>query len=732
MSSERLAAVFPVYNEQTVIGHVLEDWCKTFESLGVDFELHVYDDGSLDNSLMMMQQASNRHNGRIVVHEKMNSGHGPTVLLGYLEAVANGFDWIFQVDSDNEIGPENFVKLWECRGEYDFIVGRRTGRLQSVIRCFVSTISRLTVRVFYGKSQIWDVNSPYRLMRAVVFEKLFETLPVDTFAPNVILTGLAAKHGLRCLELPVKLNGCRTGKTSLGGWKLLRSTLQSFGETAYLGLESGIGNGLAIFIALLATLICITRTGGFMEFFGQACVFSKAVDSNIFKIIGKMMCNGGMPFRDVFDHKGPLFFLIQWLAFRVGQWHGVIFPEFLAYFFSCLILLKSMLCLARPTISLLGVAVFVWLTPNYLGEGYGNLPEVYALPFVICGLYCLVRLTQSGKLGKWRSMLLGICTAVVLLMKLNLIGVFLVTGLILFGRLVFQRPFIPVLQDILFALLGFWFICVPILLWLYFNSSLVHCYNDYILFNLHYSNIADESILSGIQNVEWRIRQYYWKLLLPAFQTFLAMTSKKKCYCFYACYFCLIVNCVLLMSTTFCFRHYLTVLVPCCIILFAIALDNITMPPCTFLYSFCALLILSFHLAHVSIQTAMYNEQEASAQIMAVRDEIVLQKVVKNGGKLLVLTGNADTGRWYRLYDALPDGRQMYLPPVISANIDKDLISHIVAKRSRLILVVKDKNIVSGPTHIARRQHYEDVILKHYHGVNVKSGVLYEADPQLN
>ena len=159
-----LCVVMPVYNEQDAIGGVLEKWDAMLRGLGCDYVIRPYNDGSKDSSLAVMHETAKRLGPQIDVRDKPNGGHGNTILTGYREAAADGFEWVFQVDSDDEMGPEKFADIWSKRDDYDFLVGTREGRNQSFPRRIISFVSRLCVRLFYGES-IWDVNSPYRLMR---------------------------------------------------------------------------------------------------------------------------------------------------------------------------------------------------------------------------------------------------------------------------------------------------------------------------------------------------------------------------------------------------------------------------------------------------------------------------------------------------------------------------------------------------------------------------------------
>ena len=233
---EKLCIVMPVYNEREAIGTVLEKWDVMLKGLGIDYEIRPYNDGSKDDSLEVMRKVAGRLGPQINVRDKKNGGHGNTILTGYREAASDGFDWVFQIDSDDEMGPEKFVELWNQRMNYDFLVGRRDGRIQAWPRKIVSFVSRLCVRLFYGKS-VWDVNTPYRLMRVSFFKDFYDKIPLDTFAPNVVLSGLAARDKLRSCEICVPQHDRTTGEVSIKKWKLLKAAVKSFWQTIILSFK---------------------------------------------------------------------------------------------------------------------------------------------------------------------------------------------------------------------------------------------------------------------------------------------------------------------------------------------------------------------------------------------------------------------------------------------------------------------------------------------------------------
>ena len=222
-----LAVVMPVYNEEECIAGVVRDWLSMLEKTGVSARMIVLNDGSKDGTADAL--AAFAGDGRVEVINKANSGHGPTILVGYRRAVEIA-PWVFQIDSDDELKPAAFPRLWSKRTRYDALFGSRYGRDQNIARGFISAVSRLTVRLFF-KRGVRDVNVPYRLMRAYLLRQVIEQLPPDIFAPNVIISGALARGGARIYNMPVVHEGRKTGAVSIVKWKLWKAAFKSFRQT---------------------------------------------------------------------------------------------------------------------------------------------------------------------------------------------------------------------------------------------------------------------------------------------------------------------------------------------------------------------------------------------------------------------------------------------------------------------------------------------------------------------
>lgn len=225
---ENLAVILPVYNEEEIIEYVINNLVLELTELEIDYKIFAYNDGSKDNSAIILEKLAN-NNSNITVINKPNAGHGPTILKGYKEHAAD-FSWIFQIDADNEMEPEYFSRLWEKRFDYDLLMPIREGRIQNLSRKIVSSFSRLCMRIFYGTGP-WDVNSPFRLIRSAKFIDLFEKLPNNIYSPNLLISGLAAKKHFKIFECEIPCKPRQTGEVSLKKMKLIKTSVKSLWQT---------------------------------------------------------------------------------------------------------------------------------------------------------------------------------------------------------------------------------------------------------------------------------------------------------------------------------------------------------------------------------------------------------------------------------------------------------------------------------------------------------------------
>ena len=194
-----LLIIVPVYNEATILKQFTEDWIATLRPLTANFELHFYNDGSRDNSELVLLDLKNTY-PEVYFFSKENTGHGPTITQAY--SSAKKYTWIFQIDSDHELPVNHFNELWINRDNYDLLLGKRINRNSSTFRKALTLLASICVTLLSGKG-ITDINIPYRLIRGEKLQSFLLHNNPQNFAPNVMMSAYAIRHHWRIMEMPI-------------------------------------------------------------------------------------------------------------------------------------------------------------------------------------------------------------------------------------------------------------------------------------------------------------------------------------------------------------------------------------------------------------------------------------------------------------------------------------------------------------------------------------------------
>lgn len=117
----RTLIIIPVFNEQGVIGNVVEQIRAT--ELACDCQILVIDDGSTDRSAEEARSAGAR-----VISLIRNLGYGYALRTGYQVAYDEGFDLVVQMDGDGQHSAESIPALMApvLTGQCDVVIGSRS------------------------------------------------------------------------------------------------------------------------------------------------------------------------------------------------------------------------------------------------------------------------------------------------------------------------------------------------------------------------------------------------------------------------------------------------------------------------------------------------------------------------------------------------------------------------------------------------------------------------------
>ena len=174
----------PTYNEEEAIKDVVEEWHQIAENY--DGNLAVINDGSTDSTLRKLHEFRESFE-RLIIIDKLNTGHGQSCVSGYKWANENNYEWVFQTDSDGQASTKEFADLWKLKEKGDFVFGNRPSRGDGFIRFIISRVLQLVLFAIFFTS-VKDANVPYRLMRTKRLAPHLDLIPEKFFLANALLS----------------------------------------------------------------------------------------------------------------------------------------------------------------------------------------------------------------------------------------------------------------------------------------------------------------------------------------------------------------------------------------------------------------------------------------------------------------------------------------------------------------------------------------------------------------
>lgn len=215
-----LAFAIPAYNEAPGIGDFLREIDGCLEDWEGDVTFVIADDRSTDGTPAVLEEARTALAAKLqVVTMEKNSGHGPTVLRAYHEAIATGADLTLQVDGDGEFDVRDIRRIADDmrNSGADIAIAKRRDRQGPWFRKLLTPALRVFLKQRTGL-RVMDPNCPLRAYRSPVLHALLAHVPEAATVPNVYLAVLGDLAGVDTVELIVEHRERRGGSAQGTMW----------------------------------------------------------------------------------------------------------------------------------------------------------------------------------------------------------------------------------------------------------------------------------------------------------------------------------------------------------------------------------------------------------------------------------------------------------------------------------------------------------------------------------
>lgn len=236
MTSKHLV-IIPTYNEAENIGRII----PKILALKADFDVLVVDDNSPDGTGAMVKELQPKNPPLHLMERKKKSGLGTAYIAGFKWALAEGYDFIYEMDADFSHKPKNLLKLRKACDQkgFDIAVGSRYIKGVNVVnwpigRVLLSYFASSYVRIVAGMP-VRDATAGFVCYKRQVLETLnLDKIKFIGYAFQIEMKYLAWRKGFTIKEIPIIFRDRKRGKSKMSG----KIMLEGIWGVVYLRVRS--------------------------------------------------------------------------------------------------------------------------------------------------------------------------------------------------------------------------------------------------------------------------------------------------------------------------------------------------------------------------------------------------------------------------------------------------------------------------------------------------------------
>ena len=178
----QLTVIVPVFNEEGNILRLEKELGEFLQTAKMSSCVLFVNDGSKDDSERLIQEVCGRNKDFFFLNLARNGGLSAAMKAGIDNADSK---WVGYIDADLQTTPQDFNKLLEFVGDYEMVMGIRTGRKDSFVKNMSSRIAN-GFRRMMTHDGVQDTGCPLKVLHTDYAKRIPFFTGMHRFLPALI------------------------------------------------------------------------------------------------------------------------------------------------------------------------------------------------------------------------------------------------------------------------------------------------------------------------------------------------------------------------------------------------------------------------------------------------------------------------------------------------------------------------------------------------------------------